>query len=373
MKTNVNLLKIDVPKIRFFNYESMKYDNVLRLTIGEPHFPPPKEVKDFAIQGIENNEYKYVLGLGRKDTRKSIVSYIKKYFNQEYEIDEVLVTVGSTEGLSSTLGAILNPNDEVIIPTPAYAGYEPIVILNHSKSVFMDTSKDNFQLRYDNIKNHITKRTKCIVLNYPNNPTGITLDKQSIDDITKILKEYDIFVVLDEIYNRIVFCNTYAIDDTEVKDKLIIVNGLSKSHSLTGWRFGFVLASKDMIKKILKVHQYIVVAVNTVTQFSATQIDSDISDRIDYYAYNIEYAYHRLVAMGLEVIKPSGTYYIFPKVPCDSVELFYELLEKERVAVIPGICFGDYPNYIRLSCTVDFDTLVTALNRIEKVIKEKGE
>ncbi|XMB67805.1 aminotransferase class I/II-fold pyridoxal phosphate-dependent enzyme [Mycoplasmatota bacterium zrk1] len=369
MKTNNNLSKIAFPMIRHFNIEAMKYDNIIKLTIGEPHFAPPKDIQKAAIFAIENNDYKYVLSEGRVDTKKSILNYVKKYFNQHYSMDEIMITVGSTEALSSTLAALLNPDDEVIIPTPAYTGYSPLVTLNNSVSVFMDTSIDDFQIRYNNLKKHITSKTRCLILNYPNNPTGVSLDSQSLEDIKKILKEHDIYIILDEIYNRIMIDDFKSIVDPSVKDKIIIINGLSKSHSLTGWRIGYVLASREIIQSIMKVHQYVVVAVNTITQYAATEIDCDISKRINYYKKNVDYAYNRLIKMGLNVVKPNGTYYIFPEVPYHSEKLFYDLLEKERVAIIPGTCFGDFKKHIRISCAVDFNILKEAMDRMERLIK----
>jgi len=356
--------------IRHFNMEAMKFDNIIKLTIGEPHFTPPTEVQDAAIKAIQNNEYRYVLSEGRDDTKKAILAYVKKHFNQQYNEDEIMITVGSTEALSSTLTALINPGDEVIIPSPAYTGYAPLVTLNNAKTVFVDTIKDDFQIRYHTFNESITNKNKCIVLNYPNNPTGVSLDAKSITDIIRIAKEHGIYIILDEIYNRLMIDQFTSITDTSVRDKIIIVNGLSKSHSLTGWRIGYVLASKPLIKLIMKVHQYVVVGVNTITQFAATQIDCDIDERIEYYKSNVLYAYERLTNMGLNVVKPNGTYYIFPEVPYDSEKLFYDLLEKEKVAIIPGTCFGNYPKHIRISCACDFLDLKEALKRIERLLTD---
>ncbi|MRH41866.1 aminotransferase A [Aquibacillus halophilus] len=373
---NDNIKNIQISGIRkFFNMVSDK-DDVLSLTIGQPDFPTPEHVKDAAKHAIDNNKTTYTHNAGILPLRNGISSFVKKNYDLAYDPStEIIVTVGASQAIDATLRTIINQGDEVILPGPVYPGYEPLIKLAGGIPVYADTRSNNFKLTSELIKKHITNQTKCIILPYPSNPTGVTLTKIELQEIANELKDCDIFILADEIYSELVYEQEHTSIGTfeEVKDKTIIVNGLSKSHSMTGWRIGFILAPAWLSQHILKVHQYNVSCATSISQYAALEaLTNGLNDPIIMkaeYKKRREYVYSRLIQMGVEVIKPDGAFYFFLKFPISSktsFDLAVQLVNDAKLALVPGDAFSIYgQGYLRLSYAYDMETLENGMNRLE--------
>jgi len=283
-----------------------------------------------------------------------------KYSLKYSPLDEIIVTAGSSEALDITFRAILNPDDEVILPGPVYPGYEPLIKMSRAKSILVDTTDNDFKLNPSLIDNVLTKKTKAIVLPYPSNPTGSILSYDELLELSKYLKDKNVFIIADELYSELVFGQKhYSIASfNNLREKTIIISGISKSHSMTGWRIGVLLAPSSIANHILKVHQYNVTCASSVSQRAALEafrngVDDALPMR-DAYEKRLKLAYRELTNMGFEVNEPEGTFYIFPKITqteMSSFDLALDLVEKAKVAVIPGSAFSYLgEGYLRLSC-----------------------
>ncbi len=374
-KLNTQLSKFEISKIRKFNNIASKYDNVIRLTLGQPYFNTPDEVKEKAFEAINENVTKYSSNQGAKPTIDMISSYVKDKFNLNYNFKEIIITAGAQEALALTIKAILNPDDEVIIPTPSYPGYDPLITMSYGHVKHVSTLDSDFKVTPELLDKHITSKTKAILLNYPNNPTGVCLSKEDVLNLADYLKEKDIFIILDEVYNTIIFDTEYnsLAHVTELKDNIIVINAFSKSHSMTGWRIGYALASKEVIQAMTKVHQYIMTCTCTISQHAILGVvDADTSHMHSAYYEAYKYVIDRLDNSKLEYVIPNGAFYIFVNVSSTGLsgeEFALKLLDNEQVAVIPGSAFGDeYSDYIRISYPTTIDNLTLAFDKIEKFI-----
>lgn len=377
MKFNVNVKSIEISEIRKINTLASKQRNCIKLTLGEPMFDIPKAIKTKAIEAINSNFSHYTATKGNYHVLNTISKYSKEYFNLDYSTDEIITTVGVTEGLSSVLTTILNTNDEVIIPSPFYPGYPPLVKLNNAKCIYVDTTKDNYQLTVKNLKQYITNKTKCIILNYPNNPTGVCLSKENIQDLHSFFRNKNIYIILDEVYNRLVYNDILSLANfTDIRDRLIILNGFSKSHAMTGYRLGYILSNKDIINEITKVHQYRVSSASSIVQYSILNInDIDIKYMQNHYIKNLDYLHKFFYSINMDnkYVYPNGAFYIFLDISefkLNSTKFAHDLLDRYNVAVVPGIGFGKcHDNNIRISFAGDFEDLKTGLKRFESYIK----
>ncbi|MCA1319181.1 aminotransferase A [Bacillus tianshenii] len=378
---NENVRNIEISGIRkFFNLVA-KYDDVLSLTIGQPDFPTPMHVKNAAIHAIESNYTSYTHNAGILELRKAACSFVSEKYGQTYNPEtEVIVTVGASQGIDIALRTILEPGTEVILPGPVYPGYEPIIKLCGATSVHVDTTITEFKLTADLLTEHITEKTRCIILPYPSNPTGVTLPKDELVRIAELLKEKDIFVLSDEIYSELVFDKEhFSISTIEgMRDKTIVINGVSKSHSMTGWRIGLVFGPEYLMKQMLKVHQYNVSCTSSISQYAAlealTNGKDDALEMKVQYQDRMEYVYQRLLSMGLDVVKPSGAFYLFPSIEkynMPSFDFALKMVEEAGVAVVPGSAFSPLgEGYVRLSYAYTMESLEKAMDRMEKFLKE---
>ncbi|MBM7621527.1 aminotransferase [Bacillus tianshenii] len=378
---NENVRNIEISGIRkFFNLVA-KYDDVLSLTIGQPDFPTPMHVKNAAIHAIESNYTSYTHNAGILELRKAACSFVSEKYGQTYNPEaEVIVTVGASQGIDIALRTILEPGTEVILPGPVYPGYEPIIKLCGATPVHVDTTITEFKLTADLLTEHITEKTRCIILPYPSNPTGVTLPKDELVSIAKLLKDKDIFVLSDEIYSELVFDHEhFSISTIEgMRDKTIVINGISKSHSMTGWRIGLVFGPEYLMKQMLKVHQYNVSCTSSISQYAAlealTNGKDDALEMKVQYQDRMEYVYQRLLRMGLDVVKPSGAFYLFPSIEkynMPSFDFALKMVEEAGVAVVPGSAFSPLgEGYVRLSYAYTMESLEKAMDRMEKFLKE---
>lgn len=373
---NENLNEIKMSGIRRFFNKVKNVDGAISLTLGQPDFKTPKEIKDGMIKAIKEDKTIYTDNFGLLELRKEISKYLKaKGIN--YEHDEICVTVGGSEALFSSLVSIINKGDKVLIPTPAYPAYENIVKIIGGE-VINYKLKDDFSLDFEMLKTLIKEEDiKYMILSYPSNPTGAILSKSEYNNLLEIIKENKLTIISDELYESLCYDEYYSIAMNEdVIDNVIYIGGFSKMFSITGIRVGFVAAKKEKLDEIGKVHQYNVSCTNSIGQYG-------VLEGIKYGLYNVDYmkeefirrkAYveERLRKMNMDFVSPKGAFYIFPSIKKYNLksELFCEkLLYEEKVACVPGDAFGvGGEGFIRISYCYSHKELKEALNRIEKFI-----
>lgn len=376
---NQSVKDIQISGIRKFAQQIEKYDNVIALTLGQPDFPTPAPIKESAIQAINDNQTVYTPNAGLPTLRNAASNFLKKKYSLTYDpASEVIVTVGASQALDIAFRTILNEDCEVILPAPIYPGYAPIISTCGAKPVFVDTSKNGFKITPELLEEFITEKTRCIVLPYPNNPTGVTLTKDELENLANYLSQKDLFILSDEIYSELTYDSTHIsiASFPGMREKTIVINGLSKSHSMTGWRIGFLFAPTYLAQEILKVHQYNVSCATSISQYAAITaltdcIDSPI-EMANEYKTRRNYMIDRLEKMGLPCIKPEGAFYLFPSIKefnMPSMEFALKLVEKHNLAVIPGEAFSEYgDSYIRLSYAYSMNELEKACDRLEDFI-----
>ncbi|MCP3030631.1 aminotransferase A [Halobacillus sp. A1] len=376
---NKNLSTIEISGIRKFFNLIEEYEDVVSLTIGQPDFPTPDHVKEAAVQAIKDDKTTYTHNAGIVELRKAITRYTKDRYQLDYDpMKEVIVTVGASQAIDITLRTIIEPGDEVILPGPIYPGYEPLVKLAGATVKYVDTKQSNFKLTAENLKEAITEKTKCVITPYPSNPTGVTLSEQELREISEVIQENKIFMISDEIYSELVYeqVHTSIASMPGMRDQVIVVNGVSKSFSMTGFRLGYLLAPDWLSKHILKVHQYNVSCASSVSQYAALEaLENGTQDPAvmkKEYKNRREYVKGRLDKMGLEYAQPDGAFYMFVKFPESKNSTFdtaIELVEKAGVALVPGSAFSEYgEGYMRLSYAYSQQTLEKGMDRMERYL-----
>ena len=376
-KFNKNLDKIEVSLIRQFDQSISTIPGVLRLTLGEPDFPTPDHIKEAAKAAIDANQSHYTGMSGLLELRQAAADFVKEKYHLNYRPeDEVLVTIGATEALSATLTAILEEGDKVLLPAPAYPGYEPIVNLVGAEIVEIDTTENDFVLTPEMLEQAILAqgdKLKAVILNYPANPTGVTYSRAQIEALAAVLSKYEVFVVCDEVYSELTYTEQGHVSLAEyLPEQTIVINGLSKSHAMTGWRLGFIFAPAVFTAQLIKSHQYLVTAANTMT---AGKDDAQLMKAE--YIQRRDYIIEQMTELGYQIIKPDGAFYIFAKIPegynQDSFTFLRDFAEKKAVAFIPGAAFGQYgEGYIRLSYAASMETIKEALKRLKEYMEENA-
>lgn len=381
---NKQLDKIQVSLIRQFDQAISEIPGVLRLTLGEPDFTTPDHVKEAAKRAIDRNQSYYTGMSGLLTLRQAASDFVKEKYQLAYNPEnEILVTIGATEALSATLTAILEEGDKVLLPAPAYPGYEPIVNLVGAEIVEIDTTENGFILTPEMLEKAILEqgdKLKAVILNYPANPTGITYSREQLEALADVLRKYEIFVVCDEVYSELTYTGEVHVSlGTMLRDQAIIINGLSKSHAMTGWRLGFIFAPAAFTAQLIKSHQYLVTAANTMAQHAAVEAltagKSDAEPMKKEYIQRRDYIIEKMTALGFEIIKPDGAFYIFAKIPPgynqNSFAFLKDFAQKKAVAFIPGAAFGRYgEGYVRLSYAASMETIREAMKRLEEYMRE---
>lgn len=381
---NKQLDKIQVSLIRQFDQAISEIPGVLRLTLGEPDFTTPDHVKEAAKRAIDQNQSYYTGMSGLLTLRQAASDFVKEKYQLDYAPEnEILVTIGATEALSATLTAILEEGDKVLLPAPAYPGYEPIVNLVGAEIVEIDTTENGFVLTPEMLEKAILEqgdKLKAVILNYPANPTGITYNREQLEALAAVLRKYEIFVVCDEVYSELTYTGESHVSlGTMLRDQAIIINGLSKSHAMTGWRLGLIFAPAVFTAQLIKSHQYLVTAANTMTQHAAVEAltagKNDAEPMKKEYIQRRDYIIEKMTALGFEIIKPDGAFYIFAKIPAgynqDSFAFLKDFAQKKAVAFIPGAAFGRYgEGYVRLSYAASMETIKEAMKRLEEYMRE---
>ena len=381
---NKQLDKIQVSLIRQFDQAISEIPGVLRLTLGEPDFTTPDHVKEAAKRAIDQDQSYYTGMSGLLTLRQAASDFVKEKYQLDYNPEnEILVTIGATEALSATLTAILEEGDKVLLPAPAYPGYEPIVNLVGAEIVEIDTTENGFVLTPEMLEKAILEqgdKLKAVILNYPANPTGITYSREQLEALAAVLRKYEIFVVCDEVYSELTYTGENHVSlGTMLRDQAIIINGLSKSHAMTGWRLGFIFAPANFIAQLIKSHQYLVTAANTMAQHAAVEAltagKNDAEPMKKEYIQRRDYIIEKMTDLGFEIIKPDGAFYIFAKIPAgynqDSFAFLKDFAQKKAVAFIPGAAFGQYgEGYVRLSYAASMGTIREAMKRLEEYMRE---
>ena len=381
---NKQLDKIQVSLIRQFDQAISEIPGVLRLTLGEPDFTTPDHVKEAAKRAIDQNQSYYTGMSGLMTLRQAASDFVREKYQLDYNPEnEILVTIGATEALSATLTAILEEGDKVLLPAPAYPGYEPIVNLVGAEIVEIDTTENGFVLTPEMLEKAIIEqgdKLKAVILNYPANPTGITYSREQLEALGDVLRKYEIFVVCDEVYSELTYTGENHVSlGTMLRDQAIIINGLSKSHAMTGWRLGFIFAPANFTAQLIKSHQYLVTAANTMAQHAAVEAltagKNDAEPMKKEYIQRRDYIIEKMTDLGFEIIKPDGAFYIFAKIPAgynqDSFAFLKDFAQKKAVAFIPGAAFGRYgEGYVRLSYAASMETIKEAMKRLEEYMRE---
>lgn len=353
-------------------------DDLISFTIGQPDFPTPEHVKKAGIAAIEQNFTSYTHNAGTIELREAACNFVEKKYGLHYMPEsEMIVTAGASEAIDIAFRTILIEGSEVILPGPIYPGYEPIIRMMGATPVLVDIRQNQFRFTLEMIKPFITKKTRCIVLPYPSNPTGVSLTESELGEIAEYIKNKDIFVLADEIYSELTYDQPHQSIATFLKEQTIVINGVSKSHSMTGWRIGFLFAPEAITKHILKVHQYNISCATSIAQKAAlaavtTGIDDALVMKKEYLKRR-DYVFNRLSAMGLDTVKPDGAFYFFIKIPdtipLNSFDFALKLVDETKVAVVPGSAFSQYgEGYFRLSFACSMETLEIGLNRMEQYL-----
>lgn len=371
---------LEVPGIRRFSNQLVHFPDAVNLTIGQPDFPTPEAVKKAGIKAIENNQTGYSHNAGLLELRQAVSSFFKDKYGFFYDPEnEIVITNGASGAIDSVFRTLLSPGDEVILPTPLYLGYEPIIQLCGAKVVYLDTTDTDFRPSPERLESLITSKTKAILFNFPSNPTGVTIEKEQMDELVTVLEKYNIFILSDEIYSENTFYSEHiSFAQYEVlRDRLVLIHGLSKSHSMTGWRIGYVLGPAYFMEHVLKVHLYNSVCASVPSQYAG--IEALNKCRHTPAEMNLEYVkrrdfvYERLTEMGLDVVKPNGAFYIFPSIKkygIDSFSFATRLLEEGGVAAVPGSAFTvNGEGYIRISYAYAMPVLEEGMVRLEKFLQ----
>ncbi|MBQ9965769.1 MAG: aminotransferase class I/II-fold pyridoxal phosphate-dependent enzyme [Clostridia bacterium] len=368
--------------IRKFFDIAATMDDVISLGVGEPDFQTPWQIRKAGINSLQNGKTKYTSNSGLIELRKEISNYISRKYSVEYnEDDEILITVGGSEAIDGCIRAIVSPGDEVIIPQPSYVCYEPITRLAGGVPVIIETkAEDDFKVTPEQLKNAISDKTKILILPYPCNPTGAIMEKKDLEKLAEILKDTNIIVLSDEIYSELTFGTKHtSIASIEgMRERTVMINGFSKSFSMTGWRMGFACGPKEILAEITKIHQFAIMCAPTTSQYAAMEALKNCDDEVARMCkeYNMR---RRLMVSGFNEIgltcrEPKGAFYAFPSIKSTgmtSEEFCEKLLYSKKVAVVPGTAFGDSgEGFIRASYCYSTEHIKEAIKRIGEFLEE---
>ena len=358
-------------------------DDVISLTVGQPDFVTPWHIREKAIRSIEDGKTYYTANSGLPELRRAIADYLNRRFSLSYDSkNEIIVTVGRSEAIDMAMRAIIDPGDEVIIPMPSYVCYEPMTQLLGAVPVTINTESENsFKLTAQELKKAITPRTKALILPFPNNPTGAVLDAEDVKEIAEVLKDTDIAVISDEIYAELTYGRRHVsiASVPGMRERTVLVSGVSKAYAMTGWRLGYIAAPKEITRQILKIHQYAIMCAPTASQFAAVEAFDNSDEDIEY--MRAQYNRRRtmllegLETIGLPCFEPRGAFYVFPQVTQDckmtSEEFCNRLLNENSLAIVPGTAFGECgEGFARLSYAYSVKHIAGALERLEDFVKK---
>jgi aminotransferase len=378
-KTIVNVPFSGIRK--FFDIVS-EMEDAISLGVGEPDFDTPWHIRDEGIHSLEMGRTFYTSNAGLKELKAEISKFLERRYDLSYEPNkEIIVTVGGSEAIDIAMRAMLDPGDEVLVPQPSYVSYVPCATLAGGMPVVIELkAKDEFRLTAQQLEDAITDKTKILVLPFPNNPTGAVMERKDLEAIAEVVIRHDLFVLSDEIYSELTYLDNHVSIASlpGMRERTIVINGFSKSHAMTGWRLGYACGPEEIIRQMLKIHQYAIMCAPTTSQYAAVEAmrngDKDVAQMREEYDGRRRYLLHRFREMGLECFEPFGAFYMFPSIQefgMTSDEFATELLKSKKVAVVPGTAFGDSgEGFIRVSYAYSLEDLKVALERIEEFVKE---
>ena len=380
---NKDLVNVKPSGIRKFFAIAEEMENVISLGVGEPDFLTPWHIRQQGIDFLERGATRYTANAGLIELRNEISNfYARKYLVKYDPNSEVLVTVGGSEGIDMAIRAIISRGDEVLVVEPSFVCYKPIVEVCGGVAIPVPTKSENdFKLTCDDIEQYVTERTKAIVFPYPNNPTGAIMTAQELKEISKVIIKHNLFVISDEIYSELTYTSQghtsiAAIDN--MQERTIVINGFSKTYSMTGWRLGYALGPARIIEQMTKLHQFAIMSAPTNSQYAAIDAlkngDSDISKMVMDYDMRRRFTVDAFRKIGLDCFEPKGAFYVFPCIKStglSSDEFCERLIKEKHVAVVPGNAFGDCgEGYIRASYCYSIDNIKEAISRIGEFVKE---
>ncbi len=366
---------------KFFDIAS-EIKGAISLGVGEPDFDTPWHIREEGIYSLERGKTHYTSNSGLKELRIEITKYLKRKYELQYDpLNEVLLTVGGSEAIDIAFRAMLEPGDEVIVTTPCYVSYEPCVTLAGGIVKTINLKNENeFRLTKEELLEAITPKTKILIMNFPNNPTGAIMEKKDLEEIAKVIIEKDIFVISDEIYSELTYFgnHTSIASLPNMKERTLVINGFSKAFAMTGWRLGYACGPEAIIKQMTKIHQFTIMCAPTQSQYAAIEAlrngDDDVNSMKESYDERRRYVLYRLKEMGLPCFEPKGAFYLFPDIRqfgMSSDDFALKLLNEKKVVVVPGNAFGESGNgFIRISYAYSIENLKIALNRIDEFLKE---
>lgn len=382
MSSNVKSLKPSGIRKFFDLLENMHDKSSISLGIGEPDFVTPWHIREAGIYSLEQGYTKYTSNAGMTKLRAEISKYLNRRFSLKYDPDgEIFVTVGGSEAIDLCVRALVDPEDEVIIPVPSFVCYGPIVTMCCGKPVYVQTKAENeFRLTADELKAAITPKTKLLVLPFPNNPTGAIMERSDLEAIAEVLQGTDIMILSDEIYAELSYGvhHTSPANIPELYERTLVVNGFSKAYAMTGWRLGYVCGPKALLSQMVKIHQYAIMSAPTTSQYAAIEAmssgDEDIERMKASYDHRRKLMLKRLREIGLECFEPRGAFYMFPCIKSTGLtsdEFCTRFLQEEKVAVIPGNAFGEGgEGFVRMCYAASVENIETALERMGRFIKK---
>lgn len=383
---NKDVVEIKPSGIRKYFSIAEEMDNVISLGVGEPDFKTPWHIRKTGIDVLERGTTRYTANAGLIQLREEISSYYKRKYNIDYNPkDEILVTVGGSEGIDMCIRALVSPGDEVLVVEPSFVCYKPIVETCGGVAVPVVTkNEDSFKLTASALESAITDKTKLLILPYPNNPTGAVMRRDDLERIAEIIIKHDILVLSDEIYSALTFGNEKHVSVASLegmKERTVVINGFSKTYSMTGWRLGYALGPAPIIKQMTKLHQFAIMSAPTNSQYAAIEAlrngDQDIEKMLADYDMRRKFTVSEFRKIGLDCFEPEGAFYVFPCIRStglSSDEFCEKLIMTKRVAVVPGNAFGDCgEGFIRVSYCYSIDNIREAVKRIGEFVKELGE
>ena len=371
---------------KFFDIVA-EMDDVISLGVGEPDFDTPWHIRDEGIYSLEKGRTFYTSNSGLKELRMEIAAYLQRTQGLEYHyLSQIFVTVGGSEAIDLAMRAMINPGDEVLIPQPSYVSYEPCVVMADGKPVVIELKEENqFRLTPEELEAAITPKTKILVMPFPNNPTGAIMEREDLEKLVPIIEKHDLFVVSDEIYGELTYGGKKHVSTAALpgmQERTILINGFSKAYAMTGWRLGYACGPKEVIRQMVKIHQYCIMCAPTTSQYAAVEAlrngDEDVRRMRESYDERRRFVLFTLKEMGLPCFEPEGAFYVFPCIRefgMTSDEFATNLLKEEKVAIVPGTAFGNCgEGYLRISYAYSIESLKKALKRLENYVRRlRGE
>lgn len=368
--------------IRKFFDIAAEMDDVISLGVGEPDFDTPWHVRDEGIYSLEKGRTSYTSNAGLKELKEEIAKFLKRRYDLTYDPNkEMLVTVGGSEGIDICMRAMLDPGDEVIIPQPSYVSYEPCCVLANGTPVIIELKAENeFRLTAEELEAAITPKTKLLVLPFPNNPTGAIMERKDLEEIAEVILKHDLYVLSDEIYSELTYTENHVsiCSLPGMRERTILINGFSKSHSMTGWRLGYACGPEVIIKQMLKIHQFAIMCAPTTSQYAAVEAmrngDEDVAQMRAEYNVRRKYLLKRFAEMGVECFEALGAFYVFPCIKefgMTSDDFATSMLKSKKVCVVPGTAFGNCgEGFLRISYAYSMENLKIAMDRFEEFVNE---